>query len=304
MKITIKSAFSFTGLGHRKNQEDSRYPDTDSIAAADIQRCYLVCDGVGGEAKGEVASRAAADGIGQYIDTLPPDHLFTPADLAVALAAGYGNIDDADRDGSQKMATTMTLVVFHPGGVTASHIGDSRIYQIRPGSGILYRSEDHSLVNALVRTGNISPEEAPNHPMANVITRCMTSDRRQERNNATTTTLTDVEPGDVFILASDGVLHCIDDARLTEIVSSQLPDADKCEILRRESEDSSDNNTLWMVTVGDVEGKPEEIEEFIVPDNCTRPLPKAPDTVIEVAPAPRQKSFIDRIAFWRKTKKK
>ena len=298
MKITLKSAYSFSGLGHRKNQEDSRYPDTDSIAAADCQRCYLVCDGVGGEAKGEVASRVAADAIGQYIDGIPFDRPFTEADLSIALARGYEAIDIADNGERNRMATTMTLVVFHPGGATVSHIGDSRIYQIRPGVGIRYRSEDHSLVNALVRTGNITPEEAPNHPMSNDITRCMTSDPKQERHNATTITLPDVAPGDVFILASDGVLHCVDDRRLVEIVSSELPDADKCEILRRESEDSTDNNTLWMVTVADVEGvvTPREV---IVPDGCTRPLPKAPDSTADVAPAQR-KSFIDRLAFWRK----
>ena len=102
------------------------------------------------------------------------------------------------------MGTTMTFVCFHQGGCMMAHIGDSRIYQVRPGQGIVYRSEDHSLVNSMVRAGVISPEQSIDHPQSNVITRCMEpKDPDRDRCMATVVSTTDVRRGDYFLLCTD-----------------------------------------------------------------------------------------------------
>lgn len=76
------------------------------------------------------------------------------------------------------MGTTLTFLCLHTNGATVAHIGDSRVYQLRPASKksparIVFRTQDHSLVNDLVKIGEITEEEAKHHPQKNVITRAM-----------------------------------------------------------------------------------------------------------------------------------
>lgn len=302
MEIKLRNAYSFRGLGCRDNQEDSRYPDADTVDVAGA-RCFVVCDGVGGAAKGEVASSTAARAIGTFIDSLNHDAPFTGEELMDALDAGYTALDNASDNTNRGMGTTMTLAVFHKGGVTVAHIGDSRIYHIRPTQGILYRSEDHSLVNALVRTGNITPEEAIGHPRSNVITRCMSAAVDHARDNATAVMLTDIMPGDVFLLMSDGVLHCVDDDELCSTMAMDIPDEAKRDLLRQKCAESPDNNTLWMITVGDV------LPPVDNDDTAPAGLPENTDTMVLDTPVPscdeikpaspakkRHSSLLDRIS--------
>lgn len=259
MKIRFNKAYSFHALGRRDNQEDSRFPDTDTADGGALGP-LLVCDGVGGEDMGEKASALVADTLGRAMKKFNPGAKFADGFLADALARTYEALERAAEDDNRDMATTMTLILPCRNGVMAAHIGDSRIYQIRPGAGIIFRSEDHSLVNALVRTGNITPEEAATHPRRNVITRCMTPSPKHGRDKASVSLLTDVRPGDTFILCSDGVLSCVDDETLTRVVTSGNDDAEKRDTLRDMSAGSSDNNTLWLVSVAEVEREPDDPE--------------------------------------------
>lgn len=171
MKITFAEAYSYHGIGHRDNQEDARFPDHDEVRA-DSYHSFVVCDGVGGSEKGEVASKLVAGTLGNELEQNLADEPLRVQDLAAALDACYDALAKNTTPRNLGMATTMTMISANLTGVTAAHIGDSRIYHIRPGVGILYRSEDHSLVNALVKAGVVKEEEAENHPQSNVITRC------------------------------------------------------------------------------------------------------------------------------------
>ena len=144
-----------------------------------------------------------------------------------------------------------------------AHIGDSRIYHIRPEVGIMYRSDDHSLVNALVRSGNITAEQAINHPQSNFITRSMSCvDAGDDYSAATLVETTDINAGDYFFLCTDGVLDRVSDEKLLMILEKQVSDAEKCRELARLSADSSDNNTAMLIGVSSVESEPEdEIQE-------------------------------------------
>ena len=149
-------------LGQRSNQEDCRWPQEDVIDAH--QRFFIVCDGVGGQDKGEVASS---------LENFDWNEEFTNAAFAEVLDEAYNALDHQATNANNGMATTFTLVVFHTGGVAMAHIGDSRIYHVREHEGIIYRSSDHSLVNNLVHRGVLTPQQASVDPRRNIITRYM-----------------------------------------------------------------------------------------------------------------------------------
>lgn len=251
MEILLKQPYSFWQRGKRPNQEDARFPDCD--APHGCKPAFVVCDGVGGQDKGEVASRTVADAIGRYMENVDLTKPFTSEDFGKVLEFAYSCLYKKMRNDTREMATTMTFVCFNALGAFCAHMGDSRIYQVRPGVGIVYQSEDHSLVNALVHSGNLTPEEAINHPKSNVITRCISYvERGMDKPSATTIQLDDVEKGDYFFLCSDGVLHCLEDNELLSILSSDLSDKGKIDYIAEKSKNSSDNNTAYLIGVDDV----------------------------------------------------
>lgn len=251
MDIQLNTAHSFCQQGHRDYQEDSRYPDTDSISGT--QRFFIVCDGVGGCEKGEVASQTVCQAIGKAMAGIDFDSDFTNQHFHKVLDAAYNALDKIANDDNRDMGTTMTFVCFHAGGCTMAHIGDSRIYQIRPAEGIIYRSDDHSLVNSMVHNGMLTPDEADTHPERNVITRYMEAvEADQNRCMATVMRTEDVKAGDYFLLCTDGVLHCISDDELQLLLLSDKSDEEKMKELAGICLDSEDNNTAWLISIQSV----------------------------------------------------
>ncbi len=256
MIVDIDSILSFHQQGGRDNQEDSRFPDSD-IVSTDCA-AFAVCDGVGGCEKGEVASSTVCNRINELLSSHRNTDSFTDEDFRLVLTEAYKALDGVADKSNRGMGTTLTFLVFHSDGVLAAHIGDSKIYQIRPGEGIIYRSEDHSLVNSLLRSGNISPDEVKDHPKGNVITRCMSAkDSRRERDDATVVNLQDISTGDYFLLCTDGVTNVIDEEDLIELYSSDKSNEEKYRFLAEKSKGSSDNNTAIQIHVGLVTIEPE-----------------------------------------------
>lgn len=266
MKIELNQPYSFYQMGQRHNQEDARYPDTDTPPVS--QRCFIVCDGVGGQDKGEVASSTVCRAMGQYMNSVNPSKPFDSIGFKKALDYGYQELFRAMTEQSRDMATTLTFIDFSPAGALVAHMGDSRVYQIRPGVGIMYMTSDHSLVNALVHTGNITPQEAINHPRSNYITRCMSYvDSEHSRPSADVIQITDIEAGDYFFMCTDGVLHCISDELLVEILSETVPDKEKIDRIAALSRDSNDNNTAYLINVKSVEKNNDEQRRDTLPDS-------------------------------------
>lgn len=278
------------GLGRRSNQEDARYPDRD--APLTRNSVFVVCDGVGGQDKGEVASRTVASTVGKCMEHYDSAKPFSAADFESVLRKVHRELTAAASGGKLEMATTMTMVYFHSGGVFTAHIGDSRIYHIRPGVGILHRSDDHSLVNALVHSGNLTPEEAIDHPQSNIITRCLSPGGNDDSASVSTLQIRDVEPGDYFFLCTDGVTGCVSDEQLYEILGSSSDDEAKIDIIESLSAGSPDNNTAYLIGVEDViydldeESEP-ELDEAVGNLQQTAPLKSPNETVVE---AERRKS--------------
>ncbi|MDE7375637.1 MAG: serine/threonine-protein phosphatase [Muribaculaceae bacterium] len=253
MQIFLKQARSFHQLGERANQEDARYPDYD-FPPAD-QRVFVVCDGVGGHDCGEIASASVCRGFAEYTSDERPDLSYRIKDFQYALGQAYHSLyQEIERTGITNMGTTLTFAFFHADGVTLAHMGDSRIYQIRPGIGVIYRSNDHSLVGELVRKREMTQAEAEASEFGNVITRCITAvPEGRDFPKAEIYESNDVQPGDIFLLCTDGVLSSLPESDLvTFLANPQASLADKATLLAAESESSSDNNTAYLVEVDSV----------------------------------------------------
>ena len=204
MKIEIHPPLSIYELGQRANQEDNIYPQLGRATAAD--RLFIVCDGMGGHERGEVASSIVCQAIPQYFQQagISPDKGLADDDLRNAVEYAFQQLDRADDGAMKKMGTTLTLLYMHRCGVTCAHIGDSRIYHIRPqssspsgrlGGAILYQSRDHSLVFDLYQAGEITFEEMATFPQKNIITRAM-QPGEENRMRPDIVHITDVQPGD------------------------------------------------------------------------------------------------------------
>lgn len=242
------SAYSIQELGQRSNQEDSLFPSfSEKPSCGDL---YILCDGMGGHAAGEVASQAVCDAISKYIEVNPrEDGLFEERDFNAALDAAYDVLDELDTGDEKKMGTTLTFVKFHEGGCFTAHIGDSRIYHIRPSEKrILYVSHDHSLVNNLIELGEMTPEEAKKSRQKNVITRAI-QPHQESRARADCINLTDLQSGDYIYMCSDGMLEEMEDRELVNILSLPRPDRNKIEVLKGATKDNSDNHSAIVIRI-------------------------------------------------------
>ena len=244
MKIDIFPPLSICELGQRANQEDA-------IAQWD-NRLFVLCDGMGGHEKGEVASQTVCQSIVCWFqEHIHPDQVFTDDLLREALEYAYTELDKFDDGSLKKMGTTLTLLYIHAHGVTAAHIGDSRIYHIRSGAGVLYQSRDHSLVFDLYQAGEITYEEMATYPQKNIITRAMTPGEAN-RMRPDIIHITDIQSGDYFYLCSDGMLEHMDGHELSALLSSNTSDEGKCAQLTEATLPNRDNHSAWLIHVRDV----------------------------------------------------
>ena len=254
MEVILNTAYSFCQLGQRDNQEDYRYPDKDIIE--ENQRFFVVCDGVGGCEKGEVASKTVCLSVCKSLSKIDLENVtFGKEEFSAMLEKVYEDLNKAANGQGNGMATTLAFVCFHKEGCSIVHIGDSRIYQVRPGEGIIFRSDDHSLVNSLVHSGAISPEQGENHPQSNVILRCVEPLAEGEQPNMVSWYMTkDIQEGDYFFLCSDGVSNQLDDDMLEKILVCSDSDVEKMRQIASLCFGSVDNNTAILVPIALVEG--------------------------------------------------
>jgi protein phosphatase len=244
MKITLFPPLSINEIGQRDNQEDAIIQWDD--------RLFVLCDGMGGHEKGEVASQTVCQSLAAWFQkNVNPDEPFTDDQLREAIEFAYTELD-IFADGSPKqMGTTLTLLYIHRQGVTASHMGDSRIYHIRPGVGILYQSRDHSLVFDLFQAGEITYEEMATYPQKNMVTRAMTPGE-DNRMRPDIIHITDVQPNDYFYMCSDGMMEKMTNNELLALFSADMDDKMKIGQLKMATNQNVDNHTAWIIHIMDV----------------------------------------------------
>ena len=181
----------------------------------------LVADGMGGHKAGEVASETAA----QTIRTCAVKMHGREISIKTALKWVRQANQIIYRMANEKpecmgMGTTMTFLYFMNKHALLAHVGDSRCYRIRDGR-IMQLTKDHSLVAELVRIGEITPEQARNHPYRNIITRALGTDDYV----AVDAQDIPVEENDVYLLCSDGLSNYLEEDELLHAVQNQPSDA-------------------------------------------------------------------------------
>ncbi len=245
--MIISSPVALHEIGKRDNNEDYILPEMGKASAN--THLFIVCDGIGGHEKGEVASRLAATSFERYFNQNPvtsSDKQYIDNAFSFVQAEFDAYIDENPE--AKGMGTTLTLLHIHSEGITAAHCGDSRIYQLRNNQ-ILWKTEDHSYVNELLSRNIITPEEAVNHPQRNVISRAIMG-KSVKDTEAEVAIITDIHEGDYFFLCTDGVQESISDEQLTEIISLPIADDAKMEKIRLAcQEHSKDNHSAYLLKV-------------------------------------------------------
>ena len=244
MKISLYPSISINEIGNRNNPEDSIIQWKN--------RLFVLCDGMGGHEKGEVASQTVCQSLVSWFEqNVNPDDPFTDDQLREAIEYAYQQLDQYADGNPKQMGTTLTLLYIGNNGMTAAHMGDSRIYHVRPNTGILYQSRDHSLVFDLFQSGEITYEEMGKFAQKNIITRAMTPGE-DNRMRPDIIHISDIQPGDYFYMCSDGMLEQMSNNELEELLSSDATDDDKRQQLIDSTSNNQDNHSAWLIHVKDV----------------------------------------------------
>jgi len=252
--ITVTSAVATHPGLRREGNEDA------SCVRPDLG-LYIVADGMGGHAAGEVASRLAVETIESVInDTRTADLSTTwpfPYDtdlsldgnrLKAAFQLANRRLTAAmgDNDDLRGMATTAVAVLISQSGVTAGHVGDSRAYRLHRGT-LTGLTEDHSWVNEQVRAGLMTDADARRHPWRNVVTRAITGgdDPVPELSPVHLT------PGDRLLLCSDGLSSVVSNELISTLLSADRPLNEICQTLIDAANEAGgpDNITVVLLQV-------------------------------------------------------
>lgn len=229
----------------RTNNEDSGRILRDSSGDQANRMLVVVADGMGGHNAGEVASATAISVIEAAYEEMRTE----PAgQLKEALENANATIHKTSMQSSrtQGMGTTCTALLLQDGFAYSAHVGDSRIYLIRKDA-IYLMTEDHSAVMQLVKTGELSLQEARHHPDKNVVTRSLGTRPQVEVSTWPQPLL--LQPGDHFLLCSDGLYDQVEDE---EICAAVLPRSasEACEELVRMAKQRGAPDNVTVAVVG------------------------------------------------------
>ncbi len=250
MNITLHQPLAIHGIGKRENQEDSILPE---LGKADVStRIFIVCDGVGGYDKGEVASNLAANEFNKQLNEFARDKIFSSETIMQAFDATQNAFDlYFEKEPKTKgMATTLVSLLVDSEGVVSVHCGDSRLYHIRAGE-ILWQSIDHTVINELLKAEVITKEEAEGSKK-NKISRAIQGSS-VKRTKPDIHRITDIQPDDYFLLCSDGIHGSITDNELCDTLSSEQSNEEKIDVINTLCEaNSADNFTAFLVQIKEV----------------------------------------------------
>ena len=224
MKISYQA---LTDVGRkRKGNEDSHFVNPE-------QNLFVVADGMGGHAAGEVASRIAVESINEFICLTGGDEEITwpfgldenisydGNRLKTAIRFANKRVIEATREKTEYegMATTVAAVLVDDTVANLGHVGDSRVYLFRD-EGVRQLTSDHSWVNEQLLSGVISADQARSHPLRNVVTRALggKADLQVEMQ------IHKIEAGDVLMLCSDGLTTMLPDDEMGKLVKEAADD--------------------------------------------------------------------------------
>jgi PPM family protein phosphatase len=238
--LRVADHFERTDTGRaRRENEDSFY------ARAPM---FAVADGMGGAQAGEVASQLAVEVLQQG---LPERGGSVEQRLRELVEEANSRINALSRTDDQRagMGTTMTLAYVGEHEVSVAHVGDSRLYRLR--DGVFERlTDDHTLVEELVRQGKLTPQEADHHPQRSIITRALGPEAAVEADSHTWP----ARDGDVYLICSDGLTSMIAERQVGELLAGarSLPDAGRALIDAANAAGGRDNITVILFRLEEV----------------------------------------------------
>lgn len=206
--------YSGTDIGkHRNVNQDYVYASTDSVG--NLPNLFVVADGMGGHNAGDFASSYA---VSVFVDSVKENADFNPVKIIRhgIETANRQLLEQAGKSAKRRgMGTTMVVATVAGNYVYVANVGDSRLYVV--GENIVQVTRDHSLVQEMVRIGELTPEEARNHPDKNIITRALGAgetvdidffDYRLEKNSH-------------ILMCSDGLSNMVTDAEMQKIIQEE-----------------------------------------------------------------------------------
>ncbi len=232
--------------------------DNFTVDATPARGIFIVADGMGGHAAGEVASEMAVQIVQRE---LHPVVNVETEDVARLVGSTLRKANRAIHDRTltevdkQGMGTTASVLVIAGAKYLIGQVGDSRVYLMRDGT-LSQLTKDHSYVQEQVDAGFLTPEQARYHPYSNVITRCVGASPDVEPD----VYRGDVRNGDTFLVASDGLTGMVDDRRIAQLVGSRAEPERKVQALISEANGRGglDNITAIIVQVLDSNLTPPE----------------------------------------------
>jgi PPM family protein phosphatase len=236
--------FGITHAGKvRQNNEDALL-----VGEGEDETLFVVADGIGGFEAGEVASSLAVD----VLKDLHPDVPFK-----AAIGEANRRIVTAGRGDEKLSGMGTTVVAIRFGGTPrepvaeVAHVGDSRAYLMR-GDDMIPITEDHSLVAELVRSGDLTRDQAAEHPQKNLITRALGADEEVDVDTA----ILPIEAGDRILLCSDGLSDMVSETGISEILADSPDDPERAaRVLLSAALDAGGNDNITIVIV-DVKEQP------------------------------------------------
>lgn len=204
--LRVAEHFERTDTGRQRRGNEDAY-----FARSPL---FAVADGMGGAQAGEVASRLAVEVLEQG---LPNSAGSIEERLRERVREANARINEVGQSDEQRAGMGTTLTVAHVGEdeLTVAHVGDSRLYRLRDGT-LERLTDDHTLVDELVRQGKLTPEEADEHPQRSIITRALGPERGVEADSRTWP----ARAGDVYLICSDGLTSMVGEARVGELLAA------------------------------------------------------------------------------------
>ncbi len=243
-----------TSVGMKRNHNE------DSYAILSEDDLFIVADGMGGHASGEIASQMAIDTMRDFFRATSQDPEATWP-YKMDKTRGYQEnrlitgiklanlriFEAAQRNAGQRgMGTTMVALLAVDDGVLVGHVGDSRVYRLREGK-LTQLTEDHSLLNDYIKMKRLSPEEIASFPHKNVIVRAL----GMKDTVKVDCFLDKPEVGDIYVLCTDGLSGPVSDEEIREIIAGNgdLPGASKALVERANRNGGPDNITVVLARV-------------------------------------------------------
>jgi protein phosphatase len=239
------------GLTHVGKQ---RQHNEDAFLVADEAKLYLVADGMGGHAAGEIASRIAVDSISEFIVHTKEDDGTWPHAydehygratnrLMAALRLANTRVLEAMRKDARLrgMGTTVVAALADDSKMSVAHVGDSRAYLVRNGE-MMRLTNDHSWVFEQVQAGMLTEAEAEKHPLRNVITKAVGAKEEIDLE----TVEHHLVKGDVLLLCSDGLTEMVSDDEIMAVLREEAEPRAACErlVARANEQGGRDNVTV------------------------------------------------------------